>query len=240
MRHTPKNATATQPVPARCQRRRGPNIRGRARDSNLLALNSTSGSTGRHYPRRDAGPMRGDAENNPATPLPTSRLPAAPRGCPSVRFAAVDQQLDERPHRRVPQNSPTRPKSGARGRGAARHGGRDRGRPGARGGGVELIRNGRKEFGCDLEVEGLTPRCLDARRLGSHPVERVATRGEERMCMSCGCGEPHETHGDKRNIVYEDLKKAADASKIPVKEAVQNIEKTLRAEKPRSLVADDR
>ena len=60
------------------------------------------------------------------------------------------------------------------------------------------------------------------------------------MCMSCGCGEPHETHGDKRNIVYEDLKKAADASKIPVKEAVQNIEKTLRTEKPRSLVADDR
>ena len=60
------------------------------------------------------------------------------------------------------------------------------------------------------------------------------------MCMSCGCGEPHETHGDKRNIVYADLKKAADASKIPVKEAVANIEKTLRTEKPRSLVADDR
>jgi len=34
------------------------------------------------------------------------------------------------------------------------------------------------------------------------------------MCMSCGCGEPHATHGDKRNIVYADLKKAADASKI--------------------------
>jgi hypothetical protein len=39
--------------------------------------------------------------------------------------------------------------------------------------------------------------------------------------------------------VYADLKKAADASKIPVKEAVRNIEKTLRTEKPRSLVADD-
>jgi hypothetical protein len=57
--------------------------------------------------------------------------------------------------------------------------------------------------------------------------------------MSCGCGEPHEPHGDERNIVYADLKKAADASKIPVKEAVRNIEKTLRTEKPRSLVADD-
>jgi hypothetical protein len=39
--------------------------------------------------------------------------------------------------------------------------------------------------------------------------------------MPCGCGEPHESHGDERNIVYADLKKAADASKISVKEAVQ-------------------
>ena len=36
------------------------------------------------------------------------------------------------------------------------------------------------------------------------------------MCMTCGCGEPHATHGDKRNIVYGHLKKAADASKITV------------------------
>ena len=33
------------------------------------------------------------------------------------------------------------------------------------------------------------------------------------MCMSCGCGEPQETHGDKRSIIYGDLKKASDASK---------------------------
>jgi hypothetical protein len=54
------------------------------------------------------------------------------------------------------------------------------------------------------------------------------------MCMSCGCGEPHETHGDQRNIIYSDLKKAGDASKISVKEAVRNIEKTLRTKHPRS------
>jgi len=52
--------------------------------------------------------------------------------------------------------------------------------------------------------------------------------------MSCGCGEPHESHGDKRNIVYADLKKAGDASKTSVKEAVRNIEKTLRTKNPRS------
>jgi hypothetical protein len=52
--------------------------------------------------------------------------------------------------------------------------------------------------------------------------------------MSCGCGEPHEAHGDERNIVYRDLKNAADASKSSVKEAVHNIEKTLRTKRPRS------
>jgi hypothetical protein len=52
--------------------------------------------------------------------------------------------------------------------------------------------------------------------------------------MSCGCGEPHEAHGDKRNIVYADLKKAADASKISVKDAVKNIGATLRTKNPRS------
>jgi hypothetical protein len=52
--------------------------------------------------------------------------------------------------------------------------------------------------------------------------------------MSCGCGEPHESHGDERNIIYADLKKAGDASKISVKEAVRNIEKTLPDQEPRS------
>ena len=52
------------------------------------------------------------------------------------------------------------------------------------------------------------------------------------MCMTCGCGEPHATHGYKRNIVNADLKKAADAPKISLKDAVRNIEKTLRDHEP--------
>jgi hypothetical protein len=44
--------------------------------------------------------------------------------------------------------------------------------------------------------------------------------------MSCGCGEPHATHGDERNIV--------DASKISLRDAVRNIEKTPRSENPHS------
>ncbi len=55
--------------------------------------------------------------------------------------------------------------------------------------------------------------------------------------MSCGCGEPHENHGDKRNIVYADLKKAADASRTSVKETVQNIRQTLRTKNPRSVAS---
>jgi len=66
-------------------------------------------------------------------------------------------------------------------------------------------------------------------------VRKGARKGEKRMCMSCGCGESHATHGDKRNIVNADLKKAADASKISLKDAVRNIEKTLRTKNPRSL-----
>ena len=66
-------------------------------------------------------------------------------------------------------------------------------------------------------------------------VRKGARKGEKRMCMSCGCGESHATHGDKRNIVNADLQKAADASKISLKDAVRNIEKTLRTKNPRSL-----
>jgi hypothetical protein len=55
------------------------------------------------------------------------------------------------------------------------------------------------------------------------------------MCMSCGCNEPHESHGDKRNIVYEDLKAAADASKTSVKDVVSNIGRTYQTQNPRSV-----
>jgi hypothetical protein len=64
----------------------------------------------------------------------------------------------------------------------------------------------------------------DAHRPGSQSLLGKA-RKETQMRMSFGCGGPHESHGDKRNIVYADLKKAADASKTSVKEAVRNIEK---------------
>lgn len=58
--------------------------------------------------------------------------------------------------------------------------------------------------------------------------------GSSRMCLSCGCGEPHDNHGDRRHITYENVKKAADAAKIPVKEVVKNIQVTFTEKRPRS------
>ena len=43
------------------------------------------------------------------------------------------------------------------------------------------------------------------------------------MCLSCGCGEPNERHGDDRHITQDDLDQAAAAAKISTAEAVQNI-----------------
>ena len=43
------------------------------------------------------------------------------------------------------------------------------------------------------------------------------------MCLSCGCGEPHEDHGKEGSITYEDLKRAADAEGITVEQAAENI-----------------
>jgi hypothetical protein len=44
------------------------------------------------------------------------------------------------------------------------------------------------------------------------------------MCMSCGCGEMHNNHGDPRHLTFEDLKQAADAAGVSVEQVVQNIQ----------------
>ncbi len=43
------------------------------------------------------------------------------------------------------------------------------------------------------------------------------------MCLSCGCGEPNERHGDDRHITMDDLNAAAQASEIDAQQAAQNI-----------------
>jgi hypothetical protein len=48
------------------------------------------------------------------------------------------------------------------------------------------------------------------------------------MCLTCGCGEPNEDHGDSAHITYDDLKEAADAAEISVDEAARNLQETLK------------
>lgn len=48
------------------------------------------------------------------------------------------------------------------------------------------------------------------------------------MCMTCGCGLPHDDHGDERHIVYEELKSAAEAAGISPEQAAQNLQETLK------------
>ena len=53
------------------------------------------------------------------------------------------------------------------------------------------------------------------------------------MCMSCGCGQPNESHGNDANITYDQLQAAAQAAGIDAESAADNIHdlaKTIRDE----------
>lgn len=43
------------------------------------------------------------------------------------------------------------------------------------------------------------------------------------MCMSCGCGEPNEAHGNPDNITMDSLQRAADAAGISPAKVAENI-----------------
>lgn len=46
------------------------------------------------------------------------------------------------------------------------------------------------------------------------------------MCLTCGCGEPGDEHDEGGHITLYDLKKAAGAAGISVKEAFENLKST--------------
>ncbi len=50
------------------------------------------------------------------------------------------------------------------------------------------------------------------------------------MCLSCGCGEPDDNHGDSRHITQEMLEEAASAAEITLEEAANNITVALRTD----------
>ncbi len=43
------------------------------------------------------------------------------------------------------------------------------------------------------------------------------------MCISCGCGEPNDDHGDSRNITLDDLNQAAAAAGTTRDRVLQNM-----------------
>ncbi len=45
------------------------------------------------------------------------------------------------------------------------------------------------------------------------------------MCLSCGCGEPNNDHGNASNITMQDLEAAAKAADITPEQAADNIVK---------------
>jgi hypothetical protein len=49
------------------------------------------------------------------------------------------------------------------------------------------------------------------------------------MCLSCGCGEPKENHGDPRNITMQKIEEAAQAGDITPEQAAQNIIEALES-----------
>ncbi|MEV4174301.1 hypothetical protein [Nonomuraea sp. NPDC049709] len=48
------------------------------------------------------------------------------------------------------------------------------------------------------------------------------------MCLSCGCGEPNDDHGNAANITAQDLQSAAQAADISPQEVVENIQSGVR------------
>ena len=43
------------------------------------------------------------------------------------------------------------------------------------------------------------------------------------MCMSCGCGETTDDHGNQDNITEQDLERAAAAAGVSKEQAAENI-----------------
>ncbi|MFN8158913.1 MAG: hypothetical protein U0R68_15960 [Candidatus Nanopelagicales bacterium] len=47
------------------------------------------------------------------------------------------------------------------------------------------------------------------------------------MCVSCGCGAPHDQHGSTSNITMDDLERAAQAAGISTSQVAENIKQAV-------------
>lgn len=60
------------------------------------------------------------------------------------------------------------------------------------------------------------------------------------MCLSCGCKQPNESHGDDRNITQRDIEAAAQAAEMEPKEVVTNIQQGFETGQPQMAGAGSR
>jgi hypothetical protein len=48
------------------------------------------------------------------------------------------------------------------------------------------------------------------------------------MCLTCGCGDPYDQHGDSRYLVFDDLAKSCEPDKMSAEEALKNLNETIK------------
>jgi 8-oxo-dGTP pyrophosphatase MutT (NUDIX family) len=58
-------------------------------------------------------------------------------------------------------------------------------------------------------------------------ILRLLPAAPVNKCLTCGCHEPFNSHGDHRHITLDELQAAADASNISLDEAADNVDETL-------------
>ena len=51
------------------------------------------------------------------------------------------------------------------------------------------------------------------------------------MCLTCGCGLPHDDHGNPDHITIDHLEKSARSDSIALDEAVKNLVETVEIAK---------
>ena len=48
------------------------------------------------------------------------------------------------------------------------------------------------------------------------------------MCLTCGCGDPHDNHGNTDYLVFNDLVSSAALEKQSAEEALRNLSETIK------------
>lgn len=48
------------------------------------------------------------------------------------------------------------------------------------------------------------------------------------MCLTCGCGDPYDNHGNADYLVFEHLAKSAALEKQSAEEALRNLNETVK------------